>query len=73
MDEIYVNVKNTNLEELFDKDLVSVADLFSKAEDLKCEVDELEEKLKTEEQIKEDFYELKSPYEVYGVSENDFH
>lgn len=73
MEEVYVNVKNTSLEELFDKDLVSVAELFSLAEDLKCEVEELQEKLEAEEQIKEDFYKPKSPYEVYGISEHDFY
>lgn len=72
MDEVYVNVKNTMLEELFDKDLISIAELFSKAEDLKCKVEELQEKLEAEEQIKEDYYTPKSPYEVYGLNEREF-
>lgn len=72
MEEVYVNVKNTMLEELFDKDLVSIEELFGKAEDLKCEVDELREKIEDNEQQIEDFYKPKSPYEIYGVSEKDF-
>ena len=73
MEEVYIKVKNTMLEELFGKDLVSVAELFSLAEDLKCEVEELQEKLEVEEQQKEDFYTPKSHYEVYGISEHDFY
>lgn len=72
MDEVFINVKNTSIEDLFRKDLVSVEELFVTIENFKDEVKELKEKLESkEEQIKE-FYTPKSPYEIYGVSERDF-
>lgn len=72
MDEVFINVKNTSIEDLFKKDLVSVEELFVTIENFNDEVKKLKEELKSkEEQIKE-FYTPKSPYEIYGVSERDF-
>ncbi len=72
MSEVFINVKNTDLEELFDTDLVSIDELVALIEEQQSEIDSLKEKLEDEEQIREDFYKPKSPYDVYGVSERDF-
>ena len=42
-------------------------------EDLFCEIDSLEEKIEDMEQDIRDNYKPISPYEMYGVSERDFH
>ena len=72
MSEVFINVKNTDLEELFDTDLVSIDELVSLIEEQQVEIDKLKEKIADEEQIREDFYRPKSPYEVCGISERDF-
>lgn len=41
-------------------------------EDLIVECHSKEERLEDEIQIREDFYQPKSPYEVYGLNERDF-
>jgi septation ring formation regulator EzrA len=42
-------------------------------EDLFCEIDSLEEKIEDMEDNIRDNYRPISPYEMYGVSERDFH
>lgn len=46
-------------------------------DELCTEIDELREQLEDQEEryedIISDYYNPKSPYEIYGVSENDFH
>jgi len=42
-------------------------------EDLFCEIDSLEEKIEDMEQDIRDNYKPISPYEMYGMSERDFH
>ena len=46
-------------------------------QDLTDEIKKLKEKLEEQQehfdQILDDYYKPKSPYEIYGVNENDFH
>lgn len=72
MDEVFIKVKNTYLEDLFDKDFVTVEELFCLVEDLKSEIEEWKEKYEDEVEQREEFYKPLSPYEIYGVSERDF-
>lgn len=41
-------------------------------EELINEIDELKQEIEDNEQIREDFYKPKSPYEIYGLNEKDF-
>ena len=43
-----------------------------KIQELEYENEDLRDELRSQEQIKEDFYTPKSAYEVYGVSQRDF-
>lgn len=45
MEEIYINVKGTVIEKLFEKDLVSVDDLVTKIEDQMYDIEELKEEI----------------------------
>ena len=76
MDNIYIKVADLNkwISKYFpNKDLITVEDLLGLIEDLdselenkKIEYDELENDLH------ENYIQL-SPYQIYGVSERDFH
>ena len=77
--ETTFNVKNTDIADLFSKDLITIEDIVDKLleqddkiQELEYEVEDLRDELKSQEQIKEDFYTPKSSYDVYGVSERDF-
>ena len=72
MDEVFIKIKNTLLEDLKDTDFISIEELFSLAEDLKCERDAWKEKYEDEIEQREEFYKPKNPYEVYGLNESDF-
>lgn len=72
MSEVFINVKNTDLEELFDTDIVSIDELVALIEEQQSEIENLKEKLEDEVEQREEFYKPKSPYEIYGVSERDF-
>ena len=72
MSEVFIDVKNTDLEELFDTDIVSIDELVALIEEQQSEIDSLKEKYKSEIEQREDFYKPKTSYEVYGVSEKDF-
>lgn len=72
MSEVFINVKDTDLEELFDTDLVSIDELVALIEEQQSEIDNLKEKYKNEIEQRENFYKPKTSYEVYGVSEKDF-
>ena len=72
MSEVFINVKDTDLEELFDTDLVSIDELVALIEEQQSEIENLKEKLEDEVEQREEFYKPKSPYEIYGVSERDF-
>lgn len=79
MVETTFNVKNTDIADLFTKDLITMEDIVDKLleqddkiQELEYEVEDLKDELRSQEQIKEDFYTPKSAYEVYGVSQRDF-
>lgn len=55
------------------KDIISVEDLVVIIEELLSECESLEEELDSMEQNIRDNYKPISPYEMYGVSERDFH
>lgn len=79
MVETTFNIKNTDIADLFSKDLITVEDMVNKIlelyyekQELEYENEDLRDELRSQEQIKEDFYTPKSSYEVYGVSQRDF-
>ena len=79
MIETTFNIKNTDIADLFTKDLITMEDIVDKLleqddkiQELEYENEDLRDELRSQEQIKEDFYTPKSAYEVYGVSERDF-
>lgn len=55
MEEVYIDVKGTIIENLFTKDLVSVDDLVAKLEEQMYDIEELKEELRQE---KNNFYEM---------------
>lgn len=76
MEEILIDIRNENLEDVFGTDTVSIRELINAIKDLKCELETKEERYEDEmNRFKEkmhDFYKEKSPYEVYGLNEHDF-
>lgn len=79
MVETTFNIKNTDIADLFTKDLITMEDIVDKLleqddkiQELEYENEDLRDELRSQEQIKEDFYTPKSSYEVYGVRERDF-
>ena len=79
MIETTFNIKNTDIADLFNKDIITVEDmvnkileLYDEKQELEYENEDLRDELRSQEQIKEDFYTPKSAYEVYGVSQRDF-
>ncbi len=79
MVETTFNIKNTDIADLFTKDLITMEDIVDKLleqddkiQELEYENEDLRDELRSQEQIKEDFYTPKSSYEVYGVSQRDF-
>jgi len=79
MVETTFNIKNTDIADFFTKDLITMEDIVDKLleqddkiQELEYENEDLRDELRSQEQIKEDFYTPKSSYEVYGVSPRDF-
>ena len=80
MDNIYLKREELNdwiKRNLPNKDLISINDLLDAIEEMDSNIQYLEQKLEDaelefDEKLK-DFYKPKTPYEIYGVSENDFH
>lgn len=79
MVETTFNIKNSDIADLFNKDLITMEDIVDKLleqddkiQELEYEVEDLKDEIRSQEQIKEDFYTPKSSYEVYGVSEREF-
>lgn len=79
MIETTFNIKNTDIADLFSKDLITIEDIVDKLleqddkiQELEYENEDLRDELRSQEQIKEDFYTPKNYYDVYGVSERDF-
>lgn len=77
MGEILVDIRNEDLKHIFGSDTVSIRELINAIKDLECELHRQEEHYEDEmNRFKEeihDFYKEKSPYEVYGLNEADFH
>lgn len=55
------------------KEHYTLDDILDLLEDMTVEYGRLEEEHETLEENMRDYYTEKSPYSVYGVSENDFH
>ena len=79
MEKKTFNIKNTDIAYLFTKDVIAKEDIFNKLleqddeiQELKYESEDLKDRLNYEEQVKEDYYTPKSPYDIYGLSERDF-
>lgn len=72
MKEVYIIVKGLEVEELFNKDLVSVDELCEKIIELKMENDRLEERIEDLENNLKDNYRPIDNYSLYGVSEKEF-
>lgn len=79
MIETTFNIKNTDIADLFTKDLITMEDIVDKLleqddkiQELEYKNEDLRDELRSQEQIKEDFYTPKSSYDVYGVSQRDF-
>ena len=76
MDELFIDLRKqdeTIAERFSDKDIITLEELLSDYEDLIYENAQLQEELDTLKENVRDYYTEKSPYSVYGVSENDFH
>lgn len=69
--EVLINVKDCN-NEIFKKDLYTVDELIEIIEDLKYQIENLQEEKKEFEQQVEDNYRPLSAYELTGMSESDF-
>lgn len=75
MNNIIVNIQEENsiIRNYFkNKDLVSVEDLLGAIEDLKLEVERLNEQIEDKEQYYKDNYRKVDDYEFYGVSRKEF-
>ena len=75
MDEVFINIKGYDwLEKHYkNKDYVSIGELITVIEDLDYEIDRLNEKIANMREDIQDFYTPKTPYEILGISESDFH
>ena len=76
MDELLFDLRKQNdwIKERFaNKDLITLDELLGDYEDLISENEHLQEEIRDMEENIRDYYNPKSPYEIYGVSENDFH
>lgn len=54
-------------------DIMSIEELFVVVQELLGKCEELEEKLDDEIEYRQDNFKPRSPYDLYGISENDFH
>lgn len=81
MNEIYIKKDDLKtspatyelFNKLFKKDIISIEEIIVELEEAYGEIDELQEKLQDLEESINDYYKPKSPYEIYGVSEDSFH
>ena len=71
---MYIDIRNENeiITKLFKKDLVSVDELLGTIEDLKLEVERLNEQIEDREKYYKDNYRKIDNYEYCGVSRKDF-
>lgn len=73
MEEVLINLAGDELSEYFEKNLVSIEELCNAISDLIYEKGVLEEKIQDLEEDIRDNYNPKSPYEIYGINESEFH
>ena len=82
MNEIYI--KASDLEEslvervnketpLSNGDILAISDLVDIIDELLYKIDTLEEEFEDYKQYVKDNYKQRSPYDLYGISERDFH
>lgn len=70
-EEFHWNIRDDEMVGFLNEDICSIIDdLCSKIDMLQEQIDDQKEEY--EEMIR-DFYNPKSPYEIYGVSKHDFH
>ena len=74
MEDMYIDIRNENdiITKYFKKDLVSIGELLGAIEDLKLEVERLNEQIEDKEQYYKDNYRKIDEHEFYGVSKGDF-
>lgn len=72
MNEVFINVKGTEIEDLFEKDLVSIDDLVSIIIDLQSDKKILEEEFENFKQNVKDNYKQTSVSEQVGIYDEDF-
>ena len=74
MKDLYIDIRNENeiITNYFKKDLVSVDDLLGAIEDLKLEVERLNEQIEKRAQEIADNYRRIPVAEQVGISERDF-
>ena len=67
-----MNINDDDFRGFMDEEIVLelIQDLTEEIQNLK---EKLEEQQEHFDQILDDYYKPKSPYEIYGVNENDFH
>jgi hypothetical protein len=82
MNEIYIKasdlgeglVERINKETpLANGDILAISDIVDILDDLLYKIDKLEEEFEDYKQYIADNYKERSPYEMYGISERDFH
>lgn len=71
MENIMINIKGLEIEELFEKDLVSVEDLLGELRDLKYRIHCLEEEIEDLKEWKRQNMTDDSKY--FGILESDFY
>ena len=74
MKDLFIDIRNENeiITKYFNKDLVSVDDLLGAIEDLKLEVERLNEQIEDREKYYKDNYRKIDEHEYYGVSRKEF-
>ena len=76
MENVMIDIRNMNdwIKDRFaGKDFVSLEDFFGDYEQLIFDYEHLEEEFEDYQNMVDDCYKPKSAYEMYGVSERDFH
>lgn len=75
MSDIYLKKEDIDewVGKFFTKDLISIDDLIVCIEDLDSEVETLKEHIEELENDIRENYKPISPYDYYGVNEDDFH
>lgn len=71
---MYIDIRKENeiITNYFKKDLVSIDELLGAVEDLKLEVERLNEQIEDREQYYKDNYRKIDEHEYYGVNRRDF-